>query len=94
MPSAIGIAFGIVCSGSRTSSPSVAIRAYPAKAKKSRAADCSTPYTPPLHRDAAPPRFAVSASPLAAIVTTTISSASTDAATSTRASPAVRVIPW
>jgi hypothetical protein len=34
MPSAIGIARGIVRSGATTSSPSVAIRAYPANAKK------------------------------------------------------------
>ena len=38
------MARGIVVSGSRTSSPRVAIRAYPAKAKKSRPADCRIPY--------------------------------------------------
>ena len=45
---AMEIARGIVRAGSRTSSPIVAIRAYPAKAKKSRPAACSTPYAPAL----------------------------------------------
>ena len=36
------MARGIVLAGSRTSSPRVAIRAYPAKAKNSSPADCST----------------------------------------------------
>ena len=43
MPSAIGMARGMVRAGSRTSSPSVAIRAYPANAKNSNPAACSTP---------------------------------------------------
>src|SRR5829696_7032068 len=38
--SAMPIARGMVRAGSRTSSPRVAMRAYPAKAKKMSAADC------------------------------------------------------
>ncbi len=38
---------GMVRAGSRTSSPRVAIRAYPAKAKNSSPAACSVPYQPP-----------------------------------------------
>jgi hypothetical protein len=38
MPSAIGMARGIVRAGSRTSSPSVAILAYPANAKNNNPA--------------------------------------------------------
>lgn len=37
----------MVRAGSRTSSPRVAMRAYPAKAKNSRPPACSTPATPP-----------------------------------------------
>lgn len=47
MPSARGTARGIVRAGSRTSSPRVAIRAYPANAKKSSPAAWSNPAPPP-----------------------------------------------
>ena len=43
MPSATGIARGIVRAGSRTSSPRVATRAYPANAKNSSPAACRMP---------------------------------------------------
>ena len=48
IPSAVTMARPMVRRGSRTSSPIVATRAYPAKAKNSRPADCSTPYQPSI----------------------------------------------
>ena len=45
------IARGMVRAGSRTSSPIVAIRAYPAKAKNNSPAACRTPYSEVPVRD-------------------------------------------
>jgi hypothetical protein len=88
MASEIVIALGIVRSGDRTSSPMVAMRAYPANAKNSRPADCSTPYTDP----SVPPANDAGSKPDAPAATTTASTASTST-TMTRASCAVRVTP-
>ena len=90
MPSAIGMARGMVFSGSVTSSPSVAMRAYPAKAKNINPAACSTPYAvtspPSVSRAAsAPPKPS-------STVTTSASTAST-AATMIRVSNAERWTP-
>ena len=73
--------------GSTTSSPSVAIRAYPANAKKSRPADCSTP------PGSTPVRFAVDAVPPASAATTTTASVASVSTTITRLTRADRWTP-
>ena len=72
--SAIRMAFWMVRAGSRTSSPSVAIRAYPANAKNSSPAAWSRPRGPAkaLPVTAAPP-------PRRHAIATAISTASTSA---------------
>ena len=94
------MARGIVRAGSRTSSPSVAMRAYPANAKNSSPADCSTPYQPTSPPASPPPRASstavarcASAAPPARQAATTTASTSSTTVTTTRVSRAVRVIP-
>lgn len=73
-------------SGSRTSSPSVAIRAYPANAKKSRPAAVSTPCAPTS-------TGAVSRSAVTCGAPVTATTASTVSTTATRIRVAVAVLP-
>ena len=87
MPKASGMALGMVRAGSRTSSPRVAMRAYPAKAKNNSPAACSTPLMLP------PVRVIRSAWPATATVTTTPASIASTPATITRVSNADFWIP-
>ncbi|SHY13724.1 Uncharacterised protein [Mycobacteroides abscessus subsp. abscessus] len=84
IPRAIGMARGMVRAGSRTSSPSVAMRAYPAKAKNNRPAACSTP----RHDVPVRSRAAISTLPEPAAVATTAASTDNTIATMTRVSHA------
>ena len=79
--------------GSRTSSPIVAIRAYPAKAKNSRPAACSTPYTPRSECRRRPTAGRVGRRPPARHAATTTARAASTTTTMIRVSRAVRVTP-
>ncbi|CNH35034.1 Uncharacterised protein [Mycobacterium tuberculosis] len=83
------IALGMVRVGSRTSSPIVAIRAYPANAKNSNPADCSTPYTDAIGQ---PPTLTCDGLASATPTTNAVSAISVHA-TRIRASTAVLVTP-
>ncbi len=85
------IARGIVRRGSRTSSPIVAMRAYPAKAKNSSPADCSTPYQP--WGPAAMARLSAEPAPDAEAATTTSASTASTTTTIAFVRAAVRVTP-
>src|SRR3954447_14123322 len=87
--SARGIAFGIVTLGSRTSSPSVAIRAYPANAKNRNPADCNTSRRPASNGTMRPTSACESNHP----ATTTPVSVTSATASSTRVIVTVRVNP-
>ena len=86
MPSAIGIARGMVRAGSRTSSPSVAMRAYPANAKNSSPAACSTPRDADVVAQS--PAASRPTSPKPRTTTTTAASTASTTATMIRVSSA------
>src|SRR5690606_33634025 len=82
---AIGTARGMVRAGSRTSSPRVAIRAYPANAKNSNPAAPSTSTTEPT----SPPSREGTGAPPTHPVTTTVASTARVVATRNLVAPAV-----
>ena len=84
------MARGIVVSGSRTSSPRVAIRAYPANAKNNSPADCRIPYADDVPQSSNGECHVRFATPMATSVTPRMPMVRT---TSTVASRAVFVMP-
>ncbi len=84
------MALGMVRAGCRTSSPSVAMRAYPAKAKNSSPAACKTPPTVIAPDGTTRER---SARPLARQATTATASTTRTTATIARVSQAALCTP-
>lgn len=85
------MARGMIRAGSRTSSPMVAMRAYPAKAKNRSPPACRTPYAPP--GGAAPKVDAAGPDPAKSPATRTTARPASTIPTSTLVAEAVRVTP-